>query len=666
MRKTFLWVLMLAWVTIILGSLVWDWKQTDHFILELAQKEAQSHFDKDLLFRRWISLHGGVYVPPTKETPPNPYLNFLPERDVATTAGMSLTLINPAYMTRQVYELAAEQQGVLGHITSLNPIRPENRPDEWERQALLAFEQGSKETTSLETLNGQFYFRFMRPLLTESSCLKCHGYQSYKLGDVRGGISVAVPFAPYQKVADAQHRMQLFAYFVIVTLGLVGIWLGGRRLAHSENLLRQSFQETERLAAQDKLLLSSLAEGVYGVDKDGKCMFMNPSALAMLNLDESEVIGQNQHQLFHSTRVNGLPYPQEECPVYLTLHDGRKREVEEVFLRKGALPFPVRMAVTPMKEAGEIIGAVVAFQDISERKRHEEQQRAASLYARSLIEASLDPLVTIDKAGKITDVNASTEDVTGHSRTELIGSDFSTYFTEPEKARQGYIEVYNKGLVIDYPLAIRHRDGHVTEVLYNASLYHNLNGEVEGVFAAARDITERKRLEIKLMHQAHTDYLTNLDNRRYFMERAEQELLRAIRYEYPLSLLMMDIDFFKQINDTHGHKAGDMVLKKLAEVSLKILREVDIAGRMGGEEFAILLPQTDLNEATQVAERLREALANTKVPQDEGLPLNFTVSIGITALISKEDNLDVMLCRADKALYQAKGTGRNRVCIEMN
>jgi PAS domain S-box-containing protein len=131
----------------------------------------------------------------------------------------------------------------------------------------------------------------------------------------------------------------------------------------------------------------------------------------------------------------------------------------------------------------------------------EEQLRAASLYTRSLIEASLDPLVTINAKGKITDVNKATEEITGNSRSELIGTDFSDYFTEPDKAREGYQQVFAKGFVTDYPLALRHRIGHVTDVLYNASVYRNKAGEVLGVFAAARDVTERKQAETALREQ---------------------------------------------------------------------------------------------------------------------------------------------------------------------
>jgi PAS domain S-box-containing protein len=136
--------------------------------------------------------------------------------------------------------------------------------------------------------------------------------------------------------------------------------------------------------------------------------------------------------------------------------------------------------------------------DITERKKAEEAVRAASLYTRSLIEASLDPLVTISGDGKIMDVNSATELTTGVLRDELIGTDFSNYFTEPEKAREGYQRVFREGFVKDYPLAIRHVSGKVTDVLYHATVYKNEVGEIQGVFAAARDITERKRMEKEL------------------------------------------------------------------------------------------------------------------------------------------------------------------------
>ena len=154
-------------------------------------------------------------------------------------------------------------------------------------------------------------------------------------------------------------------------------------------------------------------------------------------------------------------------------------------------------------EQGNPRGSISAFIDITERKKAEEAIRLSNLYNRSLIEASLDPLVTIGPDGKITDVNNSTETVTGCSRDELIGADFSDYFTEPEKAREGYQRAFKEGLVRDYSLEIQHKDGHITPVLYNASVYRDENGEVIGVFAAARDITAIKKAEEKIQTLAN-------------------------------------------------------------------------------------------------------------------------------------------------------------------
>jgi PAS domain S-box-containing protein len=159
--------------------------------------------------------------------------------------------------------------------------------------------------------------------------------------------------------------------------------------------------------------------------------------------------------------------------------------------------------LTPLLDGkGEVEFLVFSLEDVTKRKRAEVALQETSLYARSLIEASIDPLVTISRDGKIMDVNRATELATGLSRDALIGSDFSNYFTEPERAREGYEQVFSKGTVRDYPLAIRHTSGRVIEVLYNATIYKNEAGEVQGVFAAARDITERKQAE-EALRKAH-------------------------------------------------------------------------------------------------------------------------------------------------------------------
>lgn len=175
-----------------------------------------------------------------------------------------------------------------------------------------------------------------------------------------------------------------------------------------------------------------------------------------------------------------------------------------------------------------------------------------------------------------------------------------------------------------------------------------------------REIAERQQAQAKLVELATTDSLTGLHNRRYFMETAAQEFDRARRYQMPLSLLMIDADRFKSINDRFGHHIGDEVLKVLAIIGRRQLREVDVFVRMGGEEFAVLLPQTDFVAARIAAERLRQTIAEHTIDTEQG-SLNFTVSLGLACLDPTTVDLDDLLRRADVALYQAKQNGRNRV-----
>jgi diguanylate cyclase (GGDEF)-like protein/PAS domain S-box-containing protein len=165
----------------------------------------------------------------------------------------------------------------------------------------------------------------------------------------------------------------------------------------------------------------------------------------------------------------------------------------------------------------------------------------------------------------------------------------------------------------------------------------------------------------ELERRAYTDYLTGLANRRHFLEQAESELVRTLRYGRELSILMLDVDRFKQVNDTYGHKVGDIVLQRLSTVCRATLRNIDVAGRMGGEEFAVLLPETGNEQAMDAAERLRAAIAAAQVTLASGLPLRFTASIGVATLGEKDANVDMLLNQADQALYRAKSEGRNRV-----
>lgn len=233
MRLKLLLVLV-VWLLLVSGSLVWNLFQAEERREQLARETARAFFDHLVLTRRWNARHGGVYVPQTAASPPNPYLKDDPERDIYVNEELTLTKINPAYMTRQLSELATEGSGVQFHITSLNPLRPANAALPWEAEALRAFETGTEEVGYLMRFGDHIGYRYMGRLITETPCLKCHADQGYKLGDVRGGISVTLPrLAPLPIGALVGSHLAIALAGVAFILGLgVALARAYERLLH--------------------------------------------------------------------------------------------------------------------------------------------------------------------------------------------------------------------------------------------------------------------------------------------------------------------------------------------------------------------------------------------------------------------------------------------------
>jgi diguanylate cyclase (GGDEF)-like protein/PAS domain S-box-containing protein len=304
--------------------------------------------------------------------------------------------------------------------------------------------------------------------------------------------------------------------------------------------------------------------------------------------------------------------------------------------------------------------------DITERKRNEEVISESSLRFNRILDNLFAYVALLDTNGVVLEVNKAPLDRAGYRREDVIGQYFcdAPWWNYNDTVREQLIAAINaakQGKTSRYDVEVKMGEDLVPIDFLIAPVLDS-SGSIVGILPTAVDITERKILEEELQRQARLDFLTGLSNRRSFMDRGEAELLRASRYEIPLSILMLDIDHFKQINDTYGHQAGDLVLKSLAKTIQVVLRNVDIIGRLGGEEFASVFPETGIEKATEVAERLREVISATEVTLPEGIKIHFTVSIGVAALLDKNSNIDMLLNEADKALYRAKQAGRNRTC----
>ena len=289
--KRIFWALGIVWSAVVLGLLLQNIREIRNMTLEMARKEAISHFNKDQAARLWATSHGGVYVPVTEKLTPNPYLAHVPSRDVTSPNGTILTLMNPAYMLRDMMNHYSNLYGIRGHITSLKHLRSETAPDPWEKSSLIAFEQGMKEVTETSQIEGKPYLRLMRPMLTEPSCLKCHQGQGDQEGDIRGGVSVSVPLAPYLAPLKEEMFVRGISFSVLWILGLAVIAFLGRKSMHH---LGQHLKTEEKYTT----VVESALTGIYIVC-DGRIAFANERFAEMHGYRREELIGMDSLDLVH-------------------------------------------------------------------------------------------------------------------------------------------------------------------------------------------------------------------------------------------------------------------------------------------------------------------------------------------------------------------------------
>jgi diguanylate cyclase (GGDEF)-like protein len=232
------------WSGALISLLCWAVMKEEDHVLQYAQLEAKANFNKDMALRNWVSKRGGIYVPVSENTPPNPYLADMPERDVRTASGKQLTLMNTSYMLRQTMNEFSELYGVKCRITSLKPVNPDNAPDPWETAVLEQFERGAREISEVAEIGGKPYLRYMQAVYEEESCLSCHFKQHvWKKGEVRGGIGVSVPLEPYLAIKRPTVRLLLFSYGLLWLLGVSGIVFVSRFARRQ--IIRQDSIETE-------------------------------------------------------------------------------------------------------------------------------------------------------------------------------------------------------------------------------------------------------------------------------------------------------------------------------------------------------------------------------------------------------------------------------------
>ena len=547
-------VLALVWTTAACMSMVWNLWQEKSAVLERARAEVRGSSDKDLLLQQWIAGHGGIYVPVDEETPPNPYLSHVEERDVETPSGRRLTLMNAAYATRQLYAPSQKSHEVRGHFTSLNPIRKGNAPDSWEKSALEAFERGEGEITEVALLDGEPYMRLMRPMAVVERCLKCHGHQGYKVGDNRGGSSVSVPMAPHVTASQGNMITMTLAHGFLWLLGLGGIGIGVWRV-QSHVRERDRAEETQQLSyrflqilnqhTEMKPLLQEFTEelqrvtncdaiGVRILDKDGNIPYESYVGFSKEFYEFESPLSVKSDQCMCINVIEGdfdptLPFYTEKGSFYMngttrflaTVSEEAKGSTRNVCNQSGY----ESVALLPIQMGNRILGLIhiadsrenmvpperikmletVAMQLGSAivRTQAGEGLRESEERYREFVEGAEDLVTRVDGERRFLFVNKTAERVFGLKPEECIGlSVFDFIHADDRENTRERLSQYIRDRASTGTFENRQvsRTGEVSHMIWISQFHYDAQGELISIDGTARDITERKKMQRQIEH----------------------------------------------------------------------------------------------------------------------------------------------------------------------
>ena len=523
-------LVLVIWSTVMSVAAVWNASMQEKLTTRIVTSVARSNFNKDLAYREWAASHGGVYVVPSEKTPPNPYLAHIEDRDVVTTDGKKLTLMNPAYMLRQMMNDYSEDYGIKGRITGISYLNPKNKSDEWETKAIKKFEKGTKEVIETTKYNGDEYLRLMKPMIMKESCQKCHGHLGFKNGSIRGGVSISVPMKAYREHEKDVINFIKWTAVIVWFVGFIFI------VAITKYVLRQVAQrekDLEELIVSHQIL-DNMLDSMFVTDMDGTILRINNAFEKTTGFSKEDAMGN---------KANILKSFHHDDEFYKLLWDN------------------------------------------------------------------------LIKYGK-------------HS-----------------------CEVFN-----------RKKSGEIFVAIQNITSVRDKNGKIKYFISIMHDITARKDAEKRITHMAHYDPLTDLPNRTLFEIRFEHAIELAKRNKSKLILAYIDIDGFKDVNDTLGHPIGDKLLQNIAVILHSATRASDTVARLGGDEFAVIFENANnTDEIIPMMKKILKLLKKDIIIDDNCV--NISGSIGISVYPDNGDNIDTIVKCADIAMYNCKKSGKNNFCF---
>ena len=601
------------WSALVAGSLWWSTQQESRNTLSTAAAVARANISKDLTFRRWATAHGGVYVSPTEQTPPNPYLK-LPDRDVVTTTGKKLTLMNPAYMLRELQNDFPDDYGNRSHITSLKLLNPKNAPDDWETGALYAFERGEKERQEVQQIDGQPYLRMMLPLIAESGCLKCHGVQGYKVGDIRGGLSTSIPLASYLAREKKLGASMALTHGAIWLIGLAGLGYSYRRERKlssehklAEEQLRrneQSLSEAQRIAHLGSWQMDFATNQVVWSEELYKMYGFDPVRPPPLYTESMKLFAPDSWKRLSAAlaqiRETGIPY---ELELEAVPKDGGRRWMwarGELVHDTGGMPVGARGVVMDITE-----------RKLAENALREKEERLA--------------LATVNNGVGIWDWNLQTQEMiwddSMYALYHIRRDDFSgteeawRAALHPDDLARGDQEVAD-AISGKKPFETEFRvlwpNGEIRHIKAVAKVFRDDQGTPLRMLGINMDISERKKAEEGLLErERHSQSLLRLSRN---MERSQTyaEVLNAAREEVRnivgyqslwVYLLSDDKQYLKAI--VAGGAVSDTVMSEEGTATLTIKGDRMLEEIAASKEIVLVEDaRTDERVNKEIVERM--------------------------------------------------------------
>ncbi len=524
-------VVIVLW-TLILGiSLAWNIYSSKRNSLDNARIEAGTVFERNLIFRRWSAEHGGVYVAVGGDIEPNPYISNIAERDVKTPSGRTLTLLNPAYIMRQTYEIAERETGVRQRLVSLNPLNSENLPDKWERSALMSFNKGKLELSAVELMDGDEYMRLVRPIKAEQSCLTCHTSWKARGKSIQAGLSVSVPLKPFRAAARESIFWLCLVHAALWIVGLLGVVVTWRVLYQSE-IKRQVIEGALRESEQHfSTVFKESPVGMFIVDMDYNLVDINAVLCTTLGCSREEfsistlinciwpkaahgdikrIFGEmfSESRPFFKLEKSCLKCGGEGFWVSLTasiLHDDNGKAlyglgmVEDITERKeveaGMRRIRADLELRVSKRTRELTKANEALRsEIVERKTVGDEL----ILFKRLINGSNDCIAVIDfESGRYLEVNDKLCESLGYERDELAKMNVSEVSSIMKNSEAWKIDkkLLKETGVMHREGEFLRKDGTSFPVDINVKLISQ--GAKKYIVSIARDITGRKQEEVE-------------------------------------------------------------------------------------------------------------------------------------------------------------------------